>query len=115
MMGTVYYLCYSDMPEKRGLVFPSELEPNTYSSGIWTLAIKRQERFPESFEFDAVNDNQITSTKLVRVNRTVYQVDTEKYGKFFFRINHIFHRYENYVGNSKIIDQNDRIYQLTLY
>lgn len=113
MMGTVYYLCYSDIPEKAGLVFPAELEPDSYSPGIWTVAIKRHDRFPESFEFDAVNDNQITSTKLVRVSRSVYQVDTEKHGKFFFRINHIFHRYENYIGNSKFIEQNDRLYQLT--
>ncbi len=112
-MGTVYYLCYSDIPENTGLVFPAELEPDIYSPGIWTVAIKRHDRFPESFEFDAVNDNQITSTKLIRVRQSVYQVDTEKHGKFFFRINRIFHRYENYVGNSKLIEQSDRLYQLT--
>jgi hypothetical protein len=113
MIRNVYYLCYSDIKEKTGLVFPAELEPDIYSPGIWTVAIKRQERFAESFEFDAVNDNQIISTKLVRVNRSVYVVDTEKHGKFFFRINHIFYRYENYVGNSNLIEQSDRLYQLT--
>lgn len=112
-MGTVYYLCYTDIPEKTGLVFPAELEPDSYSPGIWTVAIKRKERFPESFGFDAVNENQIVSTKLIRVNRSVYQVDTEKYGKFFFRINLIFHRYENYIGTSKLIEQSDRLYKLT--
>lgn len=112
-MGTVYYLCYSDMPEKTGLVFPAELEPETYSPGIWTVAIKRHEKFPNSFEFDAINVNQITPTELVKVSPSVYQVDTEKHGKFFFRISHIFHRYANYVGKSKLIDQNDRMYQLT--
>ena len=75
-MGTVYYLCYSDIPEKTGLVFPSELEPESYSLGIWAVAIKRGNRFPEIFEFDAVNDNQITSTKLVKVSRSLYQPQT---------------------------------------
>ena len=112
-MGTVYYLCYSDIPEKTGLVFPSELEPESYSLGIWAVAIKRGNRFPEIIEFDAVNDNQITSTKLVKVSRSLYQVDTKIHGKFFFRINHIFNRYNNYVGKSKLIDQNDSLFQLT--
>lgn len=113
MMGTVYYLCYSDIPEKKGLVFPAELQPESYSPGIWAVAIKTKDKFPETFEFDAVNDNQITSTKLIKVSRSVYQVDIEKHGKFFFRINRLFHTYENYVGNSKLIEQNCRLYQLT--
>ena len=112
-MGTVYYLCYSDIQGKTGLIFPTELEPDNYSPGIWTLAIKRKGRFPGSFEFDAVNNNQIIPTKLVLVDRSVYQVETEKYGKFFFRINHIYHRYESYVGSSKLISSDDRLFQLT--
>jgi hypothetical protein len=112
-MGTVYYLCYSDIPEKTGLVFPAELEPDSYSPGIWTVAIKRHDRFPEIFQFDALNDNQIISTKLARVSRSVYQVDTEKHGIFFFRINNLYHRYQSYVGNSKLIEQSDRLFQLT--
>lgn len=111
MKGIVYYLCYSDSPDKTGLVFPEELNPNHYSPGIWTIAINAHEAIPESFEFDAVNINQITTSKLVRVNRSVYKVDIEKFGKFFFRINRIFN--QNYVGNSRLIEESDRLYQLT--
>jgi len=101
------------MPEKTGLVFPSELDPDNYSPGIWTIAIGRQDRLPDSFGFDAVNNNQIITTRLIRVNRSVYKVESEKHGKFFFRISRIFFRFDRYVGNSKLINPEDRIYQLT--
>lgn len=109
-MKVVYYMCYSDLPGKGGLVFPAELEPDNYSLGIWTIVKKREESLPENFEFDAVNDDQVISMILTRVDGSVYQVNTEKHGKFFFRIIRI--KPMNYIGNSKLIDPDSIIFEL---
>jgi len=112
-MKSVYYLSYSDIPQKAGLVFPNELQKDIYSPGIWVVAKYRNERILNELEFDAVNDNQLNTLKLVRVNRLVFQVNHEKHGKFFFRISRIFFRYEKYVGSSKEISNDCILYQLT--
>lgn len=112
-MKPVLYLCYSDTPEKSGLVFPNELKEDSYTLGIWVIAVPKNQGISDTFEFDAVNNNKIVSLKLIRLNRLVYYVNTDMHGKFFFRVNNIFYRYEKYVGASKIIRKEDKLFQLT--
>lgn len=111
-MKTVYYLSYSDIPGKDGLIFPNELQSGTYSPGIWVIDLEEFERISDTFIFDAVDNNENQSLKITRVNRSVFQVDTSKYGKFYFRIMRLFFRYEKYVGNSKLIKSDNILYQL---
>lgn len=111
-MKSIHYLSYSDKPETEGLLFPSELLKNTYSPGLWVIDLQNFERFPNTFEFDAVDNNELQTLKMTRVNRSVFQVETDKYGKFYFRITNIFFRYQKYIGNSKLIDPNSRLYQV---
>lgn len=111
-MNSVFYLSYSDIADKEGLVFPSELQQATYSPGIWTVCKNKHMRLPNEFSFDAVDNIEVVNLKLSQVNGNVYSVNTEKYGMFFFRISHIFFRYEKYVGDSKLIDKSDRLYQV---
>jgi hypothetical protein len=110
-MKPVYYLSYSDNPEQDGLVFPSELSLDTYAPGIWAIDTKPSEKVADSYEFDAVDRNELTKLLLVRVNNVVFQVTTPKYGNFFFRIvdalSHI-----RYVGRSKLIEPNNLLYQI---
>lgn len=111
-MKAIHYLSYSDKPETQGLLFPSELLQNTYAPGLWIIDLKKFERLPDSFEFDAVDNNELQVLKMTRVSRSVFQVDTKKYGKFYFRIVNIFSRYLNYIGNSKLISSDSRLFQV---
>ena len=111
-MKAIHYLSYSDKPEVEGLVFPPELLKDTYSPGLWVIDLQDFERMPDTFEFDAVDNNELQSLKMTRVNRSVFQVDTDKYGKFYFRIINIFFRYQKYVGNSKLISGNSKLFQV---
>lgn len=111
-MKAIHYLSYSDKPETEGLLFPSELLKDTYAPGLWVVDLQDFEGLPNSFEFDAVDNNELQTLKMTRVNRYVYQVDTDKHGKFYFRIMNIFFRYQKYIGNSKLIDANSRLFQV---
>lgn len=112
-MKPIYYLSYSDIPGNNGFVFPSELQQYNYSPGSWFVALDSFEAIPDILEFDAVDNNELLSLKLSRVNRMVFLVDTFKYGKFFFRAMHKFYnRYDRYVGNSKLIAPDNRLFQI---
>jgi hypothetical protein len=111
-MKAIYYLSYSDKPETEGLLFPSELLQDNYAPGLWVIDLQEFERLPDTFEFDAVDNNELQTLKMTRVNRSVFQVDTDKHGKFYFRILNIFFRYQKYIGNSKLIDPNSRLFQV---
>lgn len=111
-MKAIHYLCYSDKPETEGLLFPIELLQDTYAPGLWVIDLQDFERMPDTFEFDAVDNNELQILKMTRVNRSVFQVDTAKHGKFYFRILNIFFRYQKYIGNSKLIGPNSRLYQV---
>jgi hypothetical protein len=111
-MKAIHYLSNSDKPGIEGLLFPGELLEDTYAPGIWIIDLQNFERLPKTFEFDAVDNNELQSLKMTQVNRTVFQVETSKYGKFYFRIMNTFFHYKKYVGNSKLIDPNNRLYQV---
>ncbi|MFN8252242.1 MAG: hypothetical protein U0V75_10195 [Ferruginibacter sp.] len=111
-MKAIHYLTYSDKPETEGLVFPSELLQNTYAPGLWVIDLQDFERLPDTFEFDAVDNNELQTLKMTRVNRSVFQVDTEKFGKFYFRIVNIYFRYQKYIGKSKLINANSKLLQV---
>ena len=111
-MKAIHYLTYSDKPDIEGLVFPSEILQNTYASGLWAIDLMEYEMMPNNFEFDAVDNNELQTLKMTRVNRSVFQVDTDKYGKFYFRVINIHFRYNKYVGKSKLINSSCRLYQI---
>lgn len=111
-MKSIHYLCYSDKVETEGLIYPNELSKDTYAPGLWVIDVNNFETLPDIFEFDAVDNNELQTLKMTRVNRFVFQVDTYKHGKFYFRISNIFFRYNKYVGKSKLIDPNSRLYQV---
>jgi len=111
-MTPIFYLTYSDNPKKDGLVFPSELQKGTYSTGIWVVDFQNRRKNLELLEFDAVDNGELLTLKMTRVNRSVFQVDTKKYGKFYFRISYIYYRYEKYVGESKLIPSENRLFQV---
>lgn len=108
----VYYLSYSDIPYSEGLVFPNELQAGTYAPGIWVIDIEPLARLADSFEFDAVLNNEVTSYSMDRINRSVFRVQTEKQGQFYFRIMNIFFRYQRYIGKSKLIQPESRLFQV---
>lgn len=69
----------------------------------------KKKDIPKSFKFDAVEDNQLLTLSMSHLSNTVYYVDTNKHGKFFFRIS----RYDKkYIGNSKFINSEDKLYQV---
>lgn len=111
-MKTIYYLSNSDKQGVAGLLFPAELSKDTYAPGIWVIDLQNFERLPDTLEFDAIDNNDLQILKMTQVNGSVFQVETSKYGKFYFRIMNIFFRYHKYVGNSKLIDRNSRLYQV---
>src|SRR5687768_4208116 len=99
-MKPIYYLSYSDKPRTTGLIFPNELLENSYSPGIWVVDLKKFELLPGEFEFDAVDNNELLTFKMTRVDGTLFHVSTDKYGKFYFRVMSIYFRHKKYVGNS---------------
>lgn len=111
-MNPVYYLCNSDIPEINGFLFPTELIEGTYTTGVWILALKHYERISNTYEFDAVDDNELISLKMSRINGNVFQVDTSKHGKFYFRLVNLFYPQLKYVGKSKLIDIENRLLQV---
>lgn len=111
-MKPVYYISYSDSPEKRGFVFPNELQNENYSIGMWVIELLQFEKLRDIFEFDAIENNEVLSLKMTRVNRSVFQVNTFKYGKFYFRIIPLTYHYNKYVGNSKLISHESRLYRV---
>lgn len=111
-MKEIYYLCYSDRKEIDGLLFPNELFEETYAPGLWVVDLLDFERFPDSFNFKAVDNDEVINFKMTRVNDLVYQVDIPKYGKFYFRIITTFFLYNKYKGNSNLINKKSRLYQV---
>jgi hypothetical protein len=109
-MKTIFYLCHSDEPGTIGLLFPGELLKGTYSPGLWFIELRNLENLPDEIEFDAVDNNDLLTLKLVRIDSSVYQVETGKHGRFYFRIMDI--PYLNYVGRSKLINKNSMLYQV---
>jgi hypothetical protein len=111
-LKTIYYLSYSDNAEKEGLVFPNELLEQTYSSGIWIINLKHYERIPKLIDFDVVVNNELKTFKMKKINGFMFQVDANNYGKFYFSILNLTSHFHKYVGNSKLINSNDRLFQV---
>lgn len=111
-MKPVYYMCYSDNSNADGLVFPNELLEDTYSPGLWVIELMEFEILPNIFEFDAVDNNELQELKMTRINQDIYQVESVKNGKFYFRIQHLFFRYNKYVGESKLINPRSKLLQV---
>jgi len=110
-MKNVLYLTYSDSPRKRGFVFPNELQDNSYSIGIWAIEMQTSV-YPEILAFDAVDNNQLITLHLQKINGPIYKVDTLKHGVVFFRLQKISKWYEKYVGNSDLITNGCSIIQV---
>ncbi|MCB0497223.1 MAG: hypothetical protein KDC79_13875 [Cyclobacteriaceae bacterium] len=110
-MNPVYYLSYSDSPRNYGLVFPSELQEDTYSPGIWVVA-QNYNGYENEFIFDAVDKGELISLNMVRIGNSVFQVSTANYGKIFFRIRSIHWYYNMYTGNSNLIKPGQRLLQV---
>lgn len=111
-MNPIYYLCNSDIPEINGFLFPTELLEGTYTTGIWVIDLIYYERISDSYEFDAVDNDELVNLKMSRINGNIFQVDTSKYGKFYFRIVNLFYPRLKYVGKSKFIDSESRLLQV---
>jgi len=111
-MKPVYYLSYSDLPENEGMVFPSELQKETYSTGIWVVDLPWYDRRVRNYAFDAVNGNELLSLTMTLIDTNLYLVEANKLGKFYFRIMRLSSRYNRYVGNSSLIEPNNRLYQV---
>lgn len=109
-MQEVLYLSYSNQQD--GLIFPNELEKGIYSPGMWIIQATSINECSSDFFFNAVENNEIAKLTIRRVSNSNYQVDTLKYGKINLRLVEIYWRYQNYVGNSLLIDRNLKFFQL---
>jgi hypothetical protein len=109
-MQEVLYLSYSNQQD--GLIFPNELEKGIYSPGMWIIQATSINECSSEFFFNAVENNEIAKLTIRRVSNSNYQVDTLKYGKINLRLVEIYWRYQNYVGNSQLIDRNLKFFQL---
>lgn len=108
-MQEVLYLSYSNQQD--GLIFPNELEKGIYSPGMWIIQATSINECSSDFFFNAVENNEIAKLTIRRVSNSNYQVDTLKYGKINLRLVEIYWRYQNYVGNSQLIDRNLKFFQ----
>lgn len=109
-MQNIYYLSYSNTDD--GLVFPSELGEGVYSPGMWVLQSENINRTNNLYRFDAVDQNELIKLNLSKVQNNYFQVETNKYGKINFRLHEIYSRYQNYIGNSNLINPHLKFFQL---
>lgn len=109
-MQEVLYLSYSNQQD--GLIFPNELEKGIYSPGMWIIQATSINECSSEFFFNAVENNEIVKLTIRRISNSNYQVDTLKYGKINLRLVEIYWRYQNYVGNSQLINRNLKFFQL---
>lgn len=111
-MNIVYYLCETDKPEQDGLVFVKELDSNTYSLGNWYIEIRPNERNPKFLEFDAIIDNAQQKLILNRFNRNIYIIELKNLGIVYMRLVRAFERHKKYIGNSKLISCDSKLFQI---
>lgn len=111
MIQQILYLTYSDIKGRGGLLFPQELQPNTYSPGIWVFE-RLSYSFPLELVFNAVDNNQVQSLMMKYIGGNTYHVFTEKYGSLFFRALKLSEWYNKYVGNNKNIKSFSTFYQV---
>ena len=109
-MENILYLTYSNNQE--GLVFPNELEEGIYAPGMWEIQAENIYKTNDSYLIDAIDNDELVKLNVSRVNGTLFQVDTIKYGSIFLRLKEIYERYNKYVGNSNWITENSRFFQL---
>ncbi|MBA6157385.1 hypothetical protein H3Z83_12780 [Tenacibaculum sp. S7007] len=109
-MESILYLSYSNVSD--GLVFPNELSEGVYSPGMWVLQSENINATNELYDFDAVDENKLIKLNLSKIQNNYFQVDTRKYGKINFRLHEIYYRYQNYVGNSNLINPHLKFFQL---
>jgi len=109
-MENILYLSYSNIND--GLVFPNELSDGIYSPGMWVLQSESINKTNSNYHFDAVDKNELIKLNLSKIQNNYFQVDTKKYGKINFRLLEIYWRYQNYVGNSNLINRQLKFFQL---
>lgn len=109
-MENILYLTYSN--DQEGLVFPNELEQGIYAPGMWVIQAENIHKTRDSYLIDAIDNNELVKLNVSKVNGTLFQVDTIKYGSVFLRLKEIYERYNKYVGNSNWINENSRFFQL---
>ncbi len=112
-MNFVYYLCFSNYLQSRGLVFPYELEKDIYSPGIWIVNSSNKGKLEEEYIFEAIVNGDVRKYKMERVDNSVYKVDTENYGIYYFRLIRVIpsSQYE-YIGNSDNFSKRNKFYQV---
>jgi hypothetical protein len=111
-MNSVFYLCFSLEEEKSGFVFPSELDKNIYSPGIFIVIAPLNYRFEDTYIFEAFDRRRHIKLELRRARKNTFLVSTKKYGTFFFKAKLIQKTYNNYLGRHVSPSSNERLYEI---
>lgn len=111
-MNTVYYLCETDNSNLSGLVFPKELDDNTYSPGFWYIEIRTGEKNPKFLEIKAVLNGQVETLILNRDYRYTYFINLGNFGRIYLRLTRYFERHKKYIGKSNLILAESKLFQI---
>ena len=111
-MNSVLYLSFDLRAEKSGFVFPSELEGNVYSPGIFIIVGPPMYRFDDTYIFEAFERRRCVKLQLRWARKNIFFVSTKRYGTFYFKAKLIHREFNSYLGRRRVIQANERLYDV---
>lgn len=108
MRDSVLYLCYKNIYNEVGFVFPSELPENYYSPGFFVITKSYLDvqsdkyDFFDEYDFLAMYEGKLLKTTLRKTNKNNFIVNVGKLGEFCFEAKFVSNWINRYIGSKRV-------------